>query len=115
MSTAQSNDQFVDLDLSPQEFRKLGYRVVDIMAEYYANVRQVPVFPQRTSGEVEALFDEPLPLEGQEPEGILDEWQSKVLPNATHLGSPRYFGFVNGSGTMLGALADALAASINAG
>lgn len=42
-----------------------------------------------------------------------DEWTAKILPNATHLGSPRYFGFVNGSGTMMGMLAEALAASVN--
>ena len=36
-----------------------------------------------------------------------------MLPHTTHLGSPRYFGFVNGSGSMISTLAKALAASLN--
>ena len=59
------------------------------------------------------MFEEPLPRRGQDPGGILSEWAEKVLPNTTHLGSPRYFGFVNGSGTMMAVLADALASSVN--
>jgi glutamate/tyrosine decarboxylase-like PLP-dependent enzyme len=113
MSNSNSDDQIIDLDLDPQEFQKLGYRVVDLIAEYYSTVRDAPVFPSRTSKEIEDVFNEPLPEDGQEPDGILNEWQSKVLSNTTHLGSPRYFGFVNGSGTMIGTLADALAASVN--
>lgn len=45
MKTQHADDPFVDLDLSPQEFRKLGYRVVDMIAEYYSKVREAPVFP----------------------------------------------------------------------
>lgn len=113
METAGTENTFVDLDLDPQEFRKLGYRVVDMIADYYATVREVPVFPPYTTTEVESAFQEELPHRGQDPAAILEEWHTRVLPYATHLGSPRYFGFVNGSGTMIGTLAEALAASIN--
>jgi glutamate/tyrosine decarboxylase-like PLP-dependent enzyme len=113
MNAQIAKDGFVDLDLSPQEFRTLGYQVVDMIADYYAGVRQVPVFPKKTSAQVAAEFAEELPESGQGPEGVLEEWRTKVLPNATHLGSPRYFGFVNGSGTMIATLAEALAASVN--
>ncbi len=108
-----TDDTFDNLDLKPEEFRKLGYRVVDMITEYYASISEVRVFPASTSSEVEQVFKESLPQTGQDPDSILDEWQSKVLPYATHLGSPRYFGFVNGSGTMIGTLAEALAASVN--
>lgn len=112
MVTPHTGDGFSDLDLSPQEFRKLGYRVVDMIADYYSTVRDVPVFPPHTSAEVEEVFKEPLPEKGQDPAEILNEWQNKVLPHATHNGSPRYFGMVHGSGTMIGTLAEALAASV---
>lgn len=104
---------FTNLDIKTEEFRKLGYRVVDMMARYYDAIREVPVFPACTAAEVAARFDEPLPVKGQDPATILDEWESNVLRYASHLGSPRYFGFVNGSGTMMGTLAEALSASIN--
>lgn len=107
------SESFVDLDMSPERFRALGYRVVDLIAEYYRTIREVRVFPGRTSTEIAAVFDEPAPQKGREPDSILDDWTESILPNATHLGSPRYFGFVNGSGTMMSVLAEALAASVN--
>ena len=64
MLSEPTSEQFVDLDLSPEEFRKLGYRVIDMIAEYYSNVRDVPVFPPHTSAKVESAFEEPLPEKG---------------------------------------------------
>ncbi|MDX1745077.1 MAG: pyridoxal-dependent decarboxylase [Halobacteriales archaeon] len=109
----QSSTGFDSLDLNPEEFRELGYRTVDMIAEYFAEIDDVPVFPGRPQSEIEAEFDDPLPETGQDPETILEEWSDRVLPNSTHLGSPRYFGYVNGSGTMMGVFAEALAASVN--
>lgn len=106
-------EAFDNLDLKPDEFKKLGYRVIDMITAYYASIHEVRVFPANTSTEMEQVFKEDLPKTGQDPDAIMDEWQSKVLPYTTHLGSPRYFGFVNGSGTMIGTLAEALAASVN--
>ena len=91
------SEEWFDGDLSPEEFKAHGYRVIDEIAEYFASVREVPVFAGKKPGEVESVFDEELPEAGQEPSHILDAWKEKILPNATHLGSPRYFGFVNGS------------------
>lgn len=106
-------EEFRDLDLQPDTFRALGHRVIDLIADYFGTIRDVPVFPGRTSTEIAAVFEEPLPERGQDPDAILDAWSEKIVPNATHLGSPRYFGFVNGSGTMMAVLAEALAATVN--
>src|SRR5688572_12397117 len=107
------SEEWFEGDLSAEEFRRLGHRVVDEIAEYFASIRDVPVFAGRKPGEVEAVFDEPLPALGQDPDAILDAWREKILPNATHLGSPRYFGFVNGSGSHIAVFADAMAAAVN--
>jgi aromatic-L-amino-acid/L-tryptophan decarboxylase len=107
------SEKFYNPDLDPEEFRKLGYRVVDMITDYYASIRKVRVFPKATSREVEQVFDEELPVSEQNPDDILNEWQEKVLPYTTHLGSPRYFGYVNGSGSMIGTLAAALSNSVN--
>lgn len=112
-SPPMETEEFEDLDLSPSAFRRFGYQVIDAIADYYSSIRTLPVFPRRTSREMEAIFHEDLPVKGQDPKTILQAWTERVLPNTTHLGSPRYFGFVNGSGTMMGVLAEALAASVN--
>src|SRR5690606_18986823 len=107
------DDAWFDGDLSPEDFQALGYRVIDAIADYLRTVRDVPVFPGRTPEEVARVFEEPLPEHGQDPTRILDWWEAKVLLNATNNTSPRYFGFVMGSGTPMGILAEALAASVN--
>lgn len=104
---------FDSLDMDPDVFRRLGYEVMDAIADYYRTVRERSIISQSSSKEIEQVFEEALPLQGQDPQSIIDEWTQKVLPHATHLGSPRYFGFVNGSGTMISVLADALATSVN--
>lgn len=109
----KEKEQFKSLDIPKEEFKKLGYQVIDIIANYYETIRDVPVFPAISSEALEALFHEPVPFESQDPENIINEWEDKILKYATHLGSPRYFGFVNGSGTMMGVLAETLAASVN--
>lgn len=106
-------DDWFDPDLSPEAFRALGYRVIDTITDYLREIRDVPVFPDAPAHQVAAAFDEPLPETGQDPDRILDAWADRILPYAAHMGSPRYFAFVNGSGSMMGILADALAASVN--
>jgi len=108
-----ASEEFDTFDLDPDDFRELGYRTVDVIADYFAGVDDFPVFPGRAQSTVEAAFDESIPSSGQDPAAIVEEWPEKVLPNTTHTGSPRYFGFVMGSGTMMGVLAEALAASVN--
>ncbi|ELZ78125.1 aromatic-L-amino-acid decarboxylase [Haloferax larsenii JCM 13917] len=108
-----SSDEFDTFDPDPDDFRELGYRTVDMIASYLEDIDNRPVFPGKPQTEVEAVFDDPLPETGQDPAAVLDEWPDRVLPNATAVGSPRYFGFVMGSGTPMSVFAEALAASVN--
>lgn len=101
-------------ELPPEEFRRLGYRVVDMMTEYYQSIDERPVLPEVTAAQSAALFSsDRLTRTGESPDAILADWELRVLPNLSIIGSPRHFVYVNGSGTMLGALAEALAASVN--
>ena len=111
--TPVHTQSFESLDIDPEEFRKIGYDVIDSIAEYYKTIRERGIISESNSAEIEKTFMEPLPEKGTAPASIIKEWHQRVLPHATHLGSPRYFGFVNGSGTMISVLADALATSVN--
>lgn len=104
---------FDNLDMDLDEFKKAGYGVIDMITEYYSTIKERRIVSLHDSKKIEQVFDEPLPLKGEPANQILQEWHEKVVPNATHLGSPRYFGFVNGSGTMISVFADALASSVN--
>jgi glutamate/tyrosine decarboxylase-like PLP-dependent enzyme len=106
-------EDFDSLDPDPEEFRELGYEAVDMMTDHFTQVREVDTFSAATPSEVADEFDDPLPSNGEDPEAVIAEWAERVYPYAAHQGSPRWYGYVMGSGTPIGALADALAASVN--
>ncbi len=109
----ETSEDFDSLDPDPEEFRELGYETVDMVADHFAQINDIDTFPAATPEEVAEEFQDPLPMEGEAPERVLAEWTERVYPYASHEGSPRWFGYVMGSGTPIGVLADALAAAVN--
>jgi glutamate/tyrosine decarboxylase-like PLP-dependent enzyme len=63
--------------------------------------------------EIASLFDEPYPQEPQLMEAILGEVEKNILANSTLYLTPRFFGYINGSGNHAAILAELLAAAVN--
>jgi len=104
-----------DETLDPQDWeplRQLGYRMVDDMLAYLENVRARPVW-QPAPDQVKTHFNQPVPLDPQTPEEVYDDFLENVLPYPIGNIHPRFWGWVFGTGTAFGALADFLAASMN--
>lgn len=107
--------QSQEVSLDPEDWgamRELGYRMIDDMFDFMGSVRERPVW-QPTPGQVKAQFDKPVPLEPQAPEDIYQEFLENVLPYPIGNIHPRFWGWVFGTGTPYGALAEFLAASMN--
>jgi aromatic-L-amino-acid decarboxylase len=103
--------------LDPEDWesmRTLGHRMVDDMLDYMRTVRERPAW-QHAPDSVRAHFDGPLPLDPQPPEAVYAEFREHVLPYPVGNIHPRFWGWVFGTGTALGALAELLAASMNIG
>ena len=101
------------LQFTEEEFRKLGYRAVDMAAEYLAAVPSRPVFHRMEETERRAIIDMPLPagpLEGEEILGLLAE---RILPHPMGNGHPRFFGWVNSPPAMMAVITEILAAAMN--
>jgi len=101
------------LELSPEEMRRLGYRVVDLIVDHFARERERGVGRSPDREEMESRLREPLPEEGSDPETVLDRVEEDILPNTTRVDHPRFFGFVPGPNNFVGVMADALAAGFN--
>ena len=97
-------------DMTLEELRRVGAGVIEAIAQYHAGLDQRRVLPAATPAQVASQFGDALPEIGISPDEILRDWADRVVPLLTAVGSPRHFGFVNGSGSMIGILADALAA-----
>ncbi len=101
------------LELTEEEMRGLGYRVVDTLVEHFATLREKPVTRRAGRAEMEERLREPLPEEGMEAGAVLDRLMRDVFSNIMHLDHPRFFAFVPGPGNFVGAMADALASGFN--
>ncbi len=104
-----------EITLDPQEWdalRELGHRMVDDMISYLATVRERPAW-QPFPPQVEAALDQPLPKNGQDASQVYEEFKQNILPYPMGNIHPRFWGWYMGNGTMLGALADFLAAGMN--
>jgi aromatic-L-amino-acid decarboxylase len=102
-------------NLDPQDWesmKRLGYRMVDDMMEYLRTVRERPVW-QHAPDQVKAHFSQPLPLDPQTPQQVYTEFRENVLPYPIGNIHPRFWGWVFGTGTPFGALADFLASAMN--
>lgn len=95
-----------------ESMRVLGHRMVDDMVDYLKEIRPRPVW-QHAADEVKAHFRTPLPSKPQSPDAIYEEFLEYVLPYPIGNNHPRFWGWVFGTGTILGAYAEFLSAVMN--
>jgi glutamate/tyrosine decarboxylase-like PLP-dependent enzyme len=98
---------------SADDVRQVGYRAVDIIAEYLSGLPQRPVFQPYPGERARALATEPIPVSGATVDAVLDDFVEQVAPYPFGNGHPRFFAWVNSPPHLLGVFAEALAAAMN--
>ena len=99
--------------LDPQDWaalRALGHRALDDAMDYMESLRERPAW-EHAPARVKAHFDGPPPAEPQPIEDIYREYVEYVLPYQHGNSHPRFWGWVLGSGTPMGVIAEMLAAA----
>lgn len=105
----------VPLDMDADEFREVGHQLVDKIADFLGGINDRDVHsPEAAKVARDALGVMTLPSTGSPTEDIIGEVSDLLLEQSLFNGHPRFWGYVNGSASPLGALGDLLAASINA-
>jgi glutamate/tyrosine decarboxylase-like PLP-dependent enzyme len=94
------------------ELRALAHRAVDDAVDYMATLRERPAW-EHAPARVKAHFAGPAPAEPQPVDEIYAEWLEYVRPYQLGTSHPRFWGWVLGSGTPMGVVAEMLAASTN--
>src|SRR5579884_776779 len=98
------------LDLAPEEFRRLAQQVIDLATEFLHTLDSRPTFPSTSGATAGKTFDGPLPEQGIGPAVVSS--LGDVL-NHSRPPSPRFFGYVLGSGEPVAAIADLLTSVLN--
>src|SRR5207248_7134633 len=99
--------------LSREEMREFGYRVVDLLADHFANVQQGSVGAKADPAKLISLFDHDPPETGRDLNELLAQLERDVFPNNLHVDHPRFFAFVPGPNNFVSTMGDALAAGFN--
>src|SRR5881398_439459 len=110
------NDSSADhsrIALSREEMREFGYRVVDLLAEHFADVREERVGSKADPAKLIPLFADDPPELGRDPNELLAQLERDVLPNNLHVDHPRFFAFVPSPNNFMSTMADALSSGFN--
>lgn len=107
-------DRSTALDMSPEEFRRVGHETVDRLADFWAGIRDLPVGygddPDRAWG---LVGRGKLPETGTDPGRVMQEAFEALAAGSLLNGHPKFFGYITAGATPLGVIAEMLAAGIN--
>src|SRR5512146_1283444 len=98
------------LEISRDEFRRVAARMVELASELVAEAHSLAAFPRTSGAETERLFHSALPEAGLGVSAL------DILPDLIRHSrppTPRFFGYVLGSGEPVAAAADLLASVLN--
>lgn len=95
-------------ELEPEEFRRLGYAVVDWIASYRAGVADLPVRPSVEPGTVHEQLAGPLPERPRPLDALLADLDRVVVPATVHWQSPNFFGYFPANSSLHSVLGDML-------
>jgi glutamate/tyrosine decarboxylase-like PLP-dependent enzyme len=102
------------LDMDGEEFRRLGYGLVDQIAEFLDGIRDRPVTRDNSPAELRKLLgSDELPTRGTEARELFREVSDLLFDNSLLNGHPKFWGYITSSAAPIGALADLLASSVN--
>jgi len=97
------------LEIDADEIRRLGYRIVDIVADELADPARRGVYPPlHTPDEMEALFGGPPPEDGMDADLILDLVRDHLLSASANYTHPRLMSYVSSTPLALPGLIEGL-------
>jgi glutamate/tyrosine decarboxylase-like PLP-dependent enzyme len=87
--------------------------VTQLVAEYFSEVSNLPVFPDTSAGQTTSAIAAGLSDDGVSLDQLLTDCKT-ILHHSRHNGHPRFFGYVASPATAPGAFADLIASALNA-
>ncbi len=99
--------------LSKDEFRELGYRVVDVANDYLSDLPSKPVFQRMQEEERQAIAGMALPDDGLRADELMHFIVDHLAPHPMGNGHPRFFGWVNSPPAPVAVLVELLAAAMD--
>lgn len=102
------------LEMQPQEFREVGYQLVDTLADFLGSVSERRIAHDATPAGIQKLLGNgSLPEQGASAASLMGEAAQLLIDHSLLNGHPRFMSYITSSAAPIGALADLLAATVN--
>ena len=102
------------LGMAPEEMRRLGHLVVDLVVDHFETRADGPAIQQGTPEELRAVLGGPAPRAPGDAEGAIRTLVGTALANMQHGDHPRYFARVPGPSSFAAVLGEWLGTGHNA-
>jgi aromatic-L-amino-acid/L-tryptophan decarboxylase len=99
--------------MTPDEFRRYGYAVVDWIVDYHARIESFPVLSQVKPGQIRASLPPSAPERGEPFDAMLRDVEKLILPGITHWQSPNFFAYFPSNASGPGILGDLLSSGLD--
>ena len=98
--------------MTPEEFRKYGYQVIDWIADYRANTADRPVMSTIQPGAIKNSLPSTPPQQAESFDAIINDLNETILPGITHWNHPGFFAYFPSNAVLSSVLGDLLSSGI---
>ncbi len=98
--------------MTPEDFRKHGYEMIDLIADYLEGVGDQRIMPDIEPGDVRAMLAEHPPTEPETWEAVMADIERVVVPTITHWQHPNWFAYFPSNTTYPSILGELLSAGL---
>ena len=102
------------IEMNKDEFKQLGYKLIDSIADFISNIDQKPVTTGETPEQIQNILgSSSLPEHGTSGTELMERATELMMNHSLLNGHPKFMGYITASAAPIGALADLLAATVN--
>jgi aromatic-L-amino-acid decarboxylase len=98
--------------MTPDEFRAIGHRLIDWIADYRSRVTDLPVMARTGPGEVKARLPGAPPDRPESFDEVFRDLERVILPGLSHWQHPQFFGYFPSNGDLASVLGDYLSTGL---
>ena len=98
--------------MTPEEFRRVGHRLIDWIADYRAKVKDLPVRSSANPGEIRARLPASPPEEPEPFDAVWKDLDTILLPGLSHWQHPSFFAYFPSNGELSSVLGDFLSTGL---
>ena len=98
--------------MTPEEFRRIGHRLVDWVADYRTRLESLPVMSRATPGSVRARLPQTPPEKPESWDEVFRDLDETIVPGLSHWQHPSFFGYFPSNGELSSVLGDYLSTGL---